>query len=126
MSETSQLGVWGEEIACQTLISKGYAIIARNTRIAHIEVDILAMYGNRIVVAEVKTRRDASFDPTFGITPDKIRRLARAGATYVRTYKLPHEVQIDLIRIIGHPDSDYRIEHQPDAFMPPRSRARRR
>lgn len=126
MSETSKLGIWGEELACQALIAKGYAIIARNTRIAHIEVDILAMHGNRIVVVEVKTRRDASFDPTFGINPDKVRRLARAGAAYVKAYKLPHEVQIDLIRITGTPDSHYTIEHQPDAFMPPRSNARRR
>lgn len=46
MAETSQLGQWGENIACETLTGKGYAIVGRNMRIARIEVDILAMKGN--------------------------------------------------------------------------------
>jgi hypothetical protein len=36
-------------------------------------------------------------------------------------YGIPHEYQFDIIIIIGDPDSPVppRIEHIPDAFLPP-------
>ena len=122
MSGTSQLGRWGENIACDLLITKGYSIVARNIRIAHVEVDILAMTGNRVAVIEVKTRQDGAFDPTFAMTAEKIRRLARAGAAYVSMNRLPHEIQIDLITVTGTPESDFRIAHYPDHYLPPAKR----
>lgn len=120
MAETSQLGQWGENIACETLTGKGYAIVGRNMRIARIEVDILAMKGNRVAVVEVKTRRHPDEDPTFGIDRRKVMRLARAGAAYLRANSLPHELQIDLIFITGSPETGYTVDHRPDAFLPPR------
>jgi len=119
MSNNPQLGRWGENLACDLLITKGYSIVARNIRIAHVEVDILAMTGNRVAVVEVKTRQDGEFDPTFAMTADKIRRLARAGAAYVSMNRLPHEIQIDLITVTGSPESEYRIAHYPDHYLPP-------
>jgi putative endonuclease len=122
MSQHNQLGKWGENIACDLLITKGYSIVARNIRIAHVEIDILAMIGNRIAVVEVKTRQDDNFDPIFAITSDKIRRLARAGATYTAVNGLPHEIQIDLITIVGTPDTQYKVTHYPDHYLPPSKR----
>lgn len=122
MSDNAQLGRWGENLACDLLVTKGYAIVARNIRIAHVEVDILAMKGNRIAVVEVKTRQHAEGDPNFAITTDKIRRLARAGAAYVCMNRLPHEIQIDLVTVTGTPESGYTIEHYPDHYMPPAKR----
>lgn len=120
MAETSQLGQWGENIACATLTGKGYAIVGRNVRIARVEIDILAMKDNRVAVVEVKTRRHPDEDPTFGIDRRKIMRLARAGSAYLRANSLPHELQIDLIFITGSPETGYTVDHRPDAFLPPR------
>lgn len=122
MSQNNQLGHWGENLACDLLIAKGYSIVDRNVRIAHVEVDILAMISNRVAVVEVKTRQDEDFDPAFAMTADKVRRLARAGAAYVCMNQLPHEIQIDLITVVGSPESGHVITHYPDHYLPPAKR----
>lgn len=122
MARKDILGHWGENLACDMLIAKGYSIIGRNIRIANVEVDIMAMTGNRVAVVEVKTRQDGEFDPAFAMTSDKIRRLARAGAAYVCMNRLPHEVQIDLITVIGTPETGHTLNHYPDHYLPPAKR----
>lgn len=122
MTRKNQIGQWGENLACDMLIAKGYSIIGRNIRIAHVEVDIMAMNGNRVAVVEVKTRQDGDFDPTFAMTTDKIRRLARAGAAYVCMNRLPHEIQIDLVTVVGSPESGHTVTHYPDHYLPPAKR----
>lgn len=113
-----EFGVWGENVACELLVAKGYAIVARNAKVGRVEIDIVAERGNRVVMVEVKTRKTADEDPSFGIDRRKIARLARAAETYVRMMRLPHEVQIDLIFVIGTPHDGYRTEHYEDAFLP--------
>lgn len=120
-----ELGYAGEELACQALIAKGYAIIDRNARIGNVEVDILAQAATRLVVVEVKTRRADHLDPRFGIDRAKILRLCRAGAAYVVSRNLPLEVQIDVVLITNNPDGTSKIEHIEDIALPP-MRGRRR
>lgn len=121
---TKEIGNAGERLAEQLLTGKGYAIVERNARIGNVEVDILAQHDNRIVIVEVKTRGEDHFDERFGIDRDKLRRLARAGDTYVRTNNLPHEVQIDAVLITNNADGSIGIEHCEDISMPPMRRRR--
>ncbi|MDE7388832.1 MAG: YraN family protein [Muribaculaceae bacterium] len=121
---TRQVGMAGEELASQLLAAAGYAIVERNAEVGRVEVDIIASHHNRIVFVEVKTRRAGTLDPRYGITPDKISRLARAAATYVRSRNLPHEVQIDVILITNHADGSVEAEHIPDITLPPLRRRR--
>ena len=118
MAQHNETGHWGEELACEKLITDGYAICQRNFRIGHYELDIIAMKGNRIVFAEVKTRTNLNSDPIEAIDNKKILRMVRAANTYVTTFDIPHEVQFDIITIVGTPDN-YTLEHIPDAFMAP-------
>lgn len=122
MAEHNDLGVWGENLAVELLTAKGYAISARNIRCAGVEIDVVAMHGNRVVIVEVKTRRSADGDPTFGIDHAKIYRLARAGTAYLRQNNLPHELQIDIITVTGSPETGHVITHVADAVVPPRRR----
>ena len=46
MSRRSELGRMGEQYAAEYLIAKGYAILARNWRMGHLEVDIIGMEGD--------------------------------------------------------------------------------
>nr|MDE6034186.1 YraN family protein [Muribaculaceae bacterium] len=101
---TTEIGKRGEQLAADFLAGKGYAIVGRNMVIARREVDILAMHGNRIVVVEVKTRKDDHPDDNFAIDRDKLWRLSRAADIYIRTNNLPHEAQIDAITIVFHQD----------------------
>lgn len=118
MAQHNETGQWGEELACEKLITDGYAICQRNFRIGHYELDIIAMKGNRIVFVEVKTRSNPDSDPIEAIDNKKIMRMVRAANTYVTTFDIPHEVQFDIITIVGTPDN-YTLEHIPDAFMAP-------
>lgn len=122
---TKDIGNAGEQEATEFLTSKGYAIMDRQIVIGNVEVDILAMHGNRIVLIEVKTRKEDHLDENFAINRDKLFRLSRAGDSYVRSRNLPHEVQIDAILITNYRDGTRSIEHFEDIALPPR-RGRRR
>lgn len=125
MMNTKDIGNAGEQEATEFLTSKGYAIVDRQIVIGNVEVDILAMHGNRVVLIEVKTRKEDHLDENFAINRDKLFRLSRAGDSYVRSRNLPHEVQIDAILITNHRDGTRSIEHFEDIALPPR-RGRRR
>ncbi len=118
MAYHNQLGKWGERIALEHLVREGYAICDVNCRLGHYEIDIVATKGNRLIFVEVKTRSDDFIDPLDSIDRRKINRMVAAANAYVRHYDLPHEVQFDIITIVGVPN-DYKLEHIPDAFIAP-------
>lgn len=124
MARHNDTGAWGENVAREFLIGKGYAIVDTNVHLGHNELDIVAMLGDRIVFVEVKTRLNDDFDPLEAIDRKKILHLSRAADAYVRAYNIPHEVQFDVIVVTGAPDTEPHITHYPDAFMPPLTGAR--
>ena len=121
MARHNELGKWGEQLAVDLLVTKGYAIVERNWRAGNLEVDIVAMKDNRIVFVEVKTRSSKFVDPLDAIDRRRVSRIVRAANSYVKAYNIPHEVQFDVIIIIGTPESGNmpQVEHIPDAFLPP-------
>ncbi len=118
MAQHNELGKWGEQVAYGYLLVQGYTMVERDTRQGHFEIDIIATKGNRIIFIEVKTRSDLKVDPVQSINSRKIGRICAAANSYVKQHKLPHEVQFDIVIVIGNPDS-YTIEHIPDAFIAP-------
>lgn len=127
MAEHNYLGRWGENIAVDYLVSKGYAIVETNWRLNHLEIDIIATKGSRIVFVEVKTRSSRIVDPLLAIDRKRVSHMVAAADVYVRANNIPHEVQFDLILIIGDAiSSSYELEHIPDAFFPPRRGSRPR
>lgn len=119
MAHHNDLGQWGEKVAREYLITRGYTIIEQDTRKGFYELDIIAVKGNRIIFVEVKTRSTGAFDPLEAITPQKINRICSAANSFVIHYQYPHEVQFDIIAITGTHENGYNIEHIPDAFVPP-------
>lgn len=51
------IGVYGEAIAVEFMLEKGYVILDRNWRCRTGELDIVARMGNTIIIIEVRTRR---------------------------------------------------------------------
>lgn len=118
MAQHNELGKWGEQVAYEYLLVQGYTMVERDTRQGHFEIDLIATKGNRIIFIEVKTRSDLKVDPVQSINSRKIGRICAAANSYVKQHKLPHEVQFDIVIVIGNPDN-YTIEHIPDAFIAP-------
>ena len=95
MARHNETGQWGEDLACEKLITEGYAINQRNFRIGHYELDIIAMKGNRIVFVEVKTRKTDTFgSPMEAITKTKYENIKKGALNY----------------LLEHPSKDYRID----------------
>lgn len=118
MAQHNDTGEWGERIARETLAAQGYAIVDYNWHSGRYELDIIAMRGDRLVFVEVKTRADGDYDPYRAIDRRKIARLIAAAQTFMAERKYEHDMQFDVIVVIGSPEN-YSVEHIPDAFMPP-------
>ncbi len=118
MAKHNDTGKWGEELAVERLIEAGYSIVARNWRLGHLEIDIVARKDDVLVFAEVKTRTDRDTDPLEAVDKRKIANMVRAADAYMQHENLPLEAQFDLFAISGTPDN-YELEHIADAFYPP-------
>ena len=80
-----EIGRWGEDVACDMLVGLGYAIVERNWRVGHLEIDIVAQKGGRIAFVEVKTRTaDSPEDPLDAIDRRKQAHMAAAANAFLR------------------------------------------
>ena len=93
-------GNFGENLACNFLIEKGFIIIAQNWRYKHLEIDIIASKDQQLHIVEVKTRSNIEFGyPEQFIGKQKFQFLKNAAAIY--QYQNPHwrNIQFDVIAI---------------------------
>lgn len=119
MAEHNDLGYWGENVAEQYLRDKGYSICQRDWKSGHRDIDIVAYDGEELVFVEVKTRRNKLFsNPEDAVDEEKINNLINAAEDYVNEYKVDTPTRFDIITVVGTQQSDYRIEHIKDAFLP--------
>lgn len=117
MAAHNELGKWGEQVAREYLLVNGYTLAAEDLRVGRVEVDIIAFKGQSVCFVEVKTRSTDFVDPADAVDKKKQRRMVRAADSWVRSNKIPHDPQFDLILITGTPEA-YTLEHIPDAFLP--------
>ena len=77
----SDLGKIGENLACEYLVRKGYAILERNYRTKWDEIDIIAKAKDKtLVFVEVKTlvANPGGLMPEDNLTVAKRRKISRA------------------------------------------------
>lgn len=119
MAAHNDLGFWGEQVAADYLTSKGYRILHRNWQCGRRDIDIVATDMATLVIVEVKTRRNNSFtEPEAAVDRQKIKSLAIAANSYIKQLQTDMPVRFDIITVTGTPDTDFRINHIADAFMP--------
>ncbi|NTW30094.1 MAG: YraN family protein [Candidatus Moranbacteria bacterium] len=125
---TNPVGKRGEDEATRYLLTLGYRVLERNYRNdsgkALGEIDIVAKDGDMFVFVEVKTRSaDATMRteplPEQGITRDKLRKLERIGAAYLRERRktnAPYRFDAILIVLFG-PAQAPEIRHFESIFL---------
>jgi len=85
------LGKTGEDLACEELQRRGYAILARRYRRRGGELDIIARDGQTIVFVEVKAREGRAFgEACEAVTANKRRTITRLALDYLMRQKLTH------------------------------------
>jgi putative endonuclease len=122
VSESAQIGLWGEQIAADALKQKGMKIVGRRVKLHRDEIDILAICSIRgtemLVFVEVKTRGSLRFGGGRAAMDKRKRHaLCRAAAHYLR--KLPKTpFRFDLVEVIGSRTSPTPpvIRHFENAF----------
>ncbi len=114
--DTQTLGRLGEETAARYLESRGFRIIARNLRIGHAEIDLVAENDVFLVFAEVKTRRQipgvsSPFGtPAEAVDAHKQTMLVKAAEAYLSEHACGKFFRIDVIEVYAAPDSaEYRV-----------------
>ena len=119
---TKELGNYGEKLACEYLVSKGYKIIGKNYRINFGEIDIIARKNwglfrkndKTIHFVEVKTLTDGNnFYPEEHVDYKKKNKYKRLAEIWLSKNKVPENTpyQIDIIAVsfgeICEPKIDY-------------------
>lgn len=121
MAEHNELGKWGEDLAAKYLEQKGYVIRDRDWRQGKLDLDIVAVAddGETVVFVEVKARKTNAFgQPEQAVDAKKIKRLARAADSYVKSLGVSAPLRFDIVSIIGDQKEAQAIEHIVDAFNP--------
>ncbi len=119
MASHLDTGRLGEEVAYRYLMDKGIAILERNWRYGHKEIDIIAQEGNELLIVEVKVRRASSFGRAVeAVDLPKQAHLIKAGNAYVKQKKWQGDLRYDVIGIDIKSDNTYTIEYIPRAFYP--------
>lgn len=106
-------GITGEEDAALFLKSKGYVIIARNKKIAGVEIDIVCKRADTVVFCEVKSRESEEYGRGVEAV-DRARqaRYVRAGKLFMadRQYR-ECSLRFDVIEVVRGV-----VNHIEDAF----------
>jgi putative endonuclease len=125
-----ELGRAGESLAAEHLRGCGFAIVARNQRTRHGEIDLIAFDGHTLVFAEVKTRRVRarrgraqrdSEPPLAALSPRQRARLRRLSAAWLagegRSLPFAQAIRFDAIGVAIDAGGALRsLEHIPAAW----------
>ena len=107
------LGRRGEELAAGFLEAQGMRIVDRNWRCPEGEIDIVALDGDALVIAEVKTRKSLAYGHPFeAVGTDKLARLHRLASAWCRDHELRMPLRRgDVIAVLADGGGEPAVEH---------------
>ncbi len=114
MNHKQKVGKFGEQLAANYLLKRGYKVIAKNVQTGHKEIDIIARQGKRLVFVEVKTRTSLRLGSAeLAFTFRKFNNFKRALMLYIRRNNLDEKrARADLISIdVNKAGGSVRIKH---------------
>ena len=113
MKSKDLLGRRGEDLAAGYLETLGMLVVERNWWGAVGVIDIVALDGDALVIAEVKTRRSLDFGHPFeAVGPEKLARLHRLGALWCRDRELRMPLRrVDVIGVVDDGGGQPVVEH---------------
>lgn len=120
MGRNNLAGAWGEALAAEYLLQKGYGIRENGYRCRFGEIDLIAEKGGFLAFVEVKLRRSPEFAQAREfVDPKKQERLRLTASVYLAEQPTELQPRFDVIEIYaregtgtGRPE----INHIEDAF----------
>lgn len=120
MAQKDELGRRGEDLAVGVLQDAGMAVIDRNWRCRHGEMDIVAIdhAASTVVFCEVKTRSGDGYGTPFeAVNQAKRRRLRAVAAAWLAEQNSPWvRTRFDVIGIRWRSGEQPTVEHRAEAF----------
>lgn len=100
-----ELGKWGELLAAEYLVEKGYTLILTNYRTPDGEIDLVVQKDTELVFVEVKTRQSLTFGmPEEAVNDEKLDHLESAIGHYLLLHpEFENNWRLDVISVIGSP-----------------------
>ena len=118
MSEQSDLGKLGEQLAAKYLKKKNHLILHQNYVWEKAEIDIITIKENKIVFVEVKTRVSPYLnDPALMVPMKKWRQIMKAADFFMKERTDDLTAQFDFISVITTKEYT-KIDHYDEAFVP--------
>ncbi|MBR1573405.1 MAG: YraN family protein [Bacteroidales bacterium] len=122
MAGRNEIGRKGEDIVCQYLMTHGHAILDRNWRSGHLELDIVSLARDGIHFVEVKSRvAPVMAQPEENVRSAKKQRVARAAKHYLEQKNddllSTQEAWLDVASVIFSEDGA-QVEYFPRAYVP--------
>lgn len=95
-------GKYGEKLALDYLLSKGWKFITKNYRFKRSEIDLIMYDGSILVFIEVKFRTSQSFGhPEEFVSSNQQNKIHEAALRYLEEYKLDlPAIRFDIISIL--------------------------
>ena len=113
---TREVGRHGEQLALRYLRRKGYALLCRNYRYGHYEIDLVMQDGDYVVFVEVKARTDGERfgTPAMAVGREKQRCLLLAAQGYLLEHGcLESPARFDVVEVYL---AEGKIQHIVNAF----------
>jgi putative endonuclease len=112
------LGDRGEREAAAFLERAGWAILDRNFRMGHKEIDLVARRGGVVAFVEVKARAGLGYGhPLEAITWKKRREIQQVAAAWISRHARPGDVyRFDAIAVMLPAGGQLALEHVEDAW----------
>lgn len=104
LSHSQLFGTWGETIARDFLVAKGYRCLWRNLRLGKSELDLVMLdsQSHELVVVEVKARGQSSMlagHPSLAVKGRKWLALERAGARLLSSQPAAKGLRFDVVTV---------------------------
>lgn len=101
MSQHNDTGKKGEELSLDFLSRNGFAILHKNWRYRHWEIDVIAEKDGILHFIEIKTRTSESFGfPEENITKKKIQYLMNAATEFLYINPEWKRIQYDALSVL--------------------------
>jgi len=115
MTRNQEIGKWGEDAAVVYLEREGYAVVSRNIRTPHGEIDILVRRDDQWIFVEVKARTSRALGPPEIAVGARKQAHMVASAQYYAQQEGLHSWRIDVIAV-ERAGKEPRITHFENAI----------